>query len=220
METTKAHARRVREGFFDIYVHSPVIDIGCGRVTGPTGSAHGSDPLTPDAMCWDQDDGDATFMRPENLRRHPQWTAEMEHGFGTVYSSHCIEHIANPYLAIKNWFRIVRPGGHLIIFAPSRDHYEKRKELPSRWNPDHKFFLTLDQEELPCTLALRWLAVAALGAHLSCIGWIIKESKECTEGHTITDPDLHSDGEYSLELVIQKAPWMTKKEDDGTEHPI
>ena len=218
METAKAHARRVREGFFEKYVQAPVIDIGCGRVTGPTGSAHGIDPLTPDALCWDQDDGDATFMRPEELRRHQQWTPAMQDGFGTVYSSHCIEHIQNPLLAIKNWWRIVRPGGHLIVYAPSRDHYEKRKELPSRWNADHKFFLTLDTEELPFTISLKALVAAALqsdcnwtgfeDAFASCKLKIPYRSpwayRECTEGHTITDPDIHSDGEYSLEVVVKK----------------
>jgi len=28
--------------------------------------------------------------------------------------------------------------------------------------------------------------------------------KECNEGHTITDPLVHSDGEYSIEVVIRK----------------
>ncbi len=29
-------------------------------------------------------------------------------------------------------------------------------------------------------------------------------AKECSERHTINDPDLHSDGEYSIEVVIRK----------------
>lgn len=28
--------------------------------------------------------------------------------------------------------------------------------------------------------------------------------KKCDEGHTIDDPEVHSDGEYSIEIVIKK----------------
>jgi hypothetical protein len=29
-------------------------------------------------------------------------------------------------------------------------------------------------------------------------------ANECNEGHTITDPLIHSDGEYSIEVVVKK----------------
>lgn len=34
----------------------------------------------------------------------------------------------------------------------------------------------------------------------------IKYIKTCDEGHTITAPHVHSDGEYQIEVVIQKLP--------------
>lgn len=202
METAKAHARRERQGFFTKYVHEPVIDIGCGRVRSPSGSAHGTDLVVPSAMAWDQDDGDATFMRPEDLRKHPQWREEMEGGFGLVHSSHCLEHISNPYLALMNWWRLVGPGGFLALLVPHRDLYEKRTTLPSRWNPDHKFFFLPYENDEPYTLSLMQLVYG-----VTALDGYVKHVHVCDEGHTITDPEQHSDGEYSIEVVVQKKAW-------------
>jgi len=51
-----------------------------------------------------------------------------------VYSSHTIEHLPDPSEDIKNWFRVLKPDGYLIIYFPHRDLYEK-KQLPLRFNP-------------------------------------------------------------------------------------
>ena len=36
------------------------------------------------------------------------------------FSSHCLEHIANPLKAVKEWLRIVKKGGHIIIIVPEK----------------------------------------------------------------------------------------------------
>ena len=38
-----------------------------------------------------------------------------------VLSSHVIEHTANPIKALKEWIRIVKTGGHLILLIPHKD---------------------------------------------------------------------------------------------------
>lgn len=38
-----------------------------------------------------------------------------------VLASHVIEHIANPFKALLEWIRILRPGGLLMIIAPWKD---------------------------------------------------------------------------------------------------
>lgn len=35
-----------------------------------------------------------------------------------VLSSHCLEHVANPLRALREWRRMTRPGGHLVLLLP------------------------------------------------------------------------------------------------------
>lgn len=186
-ETRKAHTRRLREGFYEAYCRGLGIDIGVGRID----TYDGEDALlVEDIHTWDKDNGDATFM-----------LGVEDETYDFVYASHILEHISNPTLALKNWWRILRPGGYLILFVPHRDLYEKRTSLPSRWNNDHKFFLLPQEDDLPFTLGLRQLVEGALQE----LGMQIVYVKCCSEGHTITDPQLHSDGEYSIEMVVAKS---------------
>lgn len=185
-ETRKAHDRRVRDGFYEAFCQGQGIDIGVGRID----TFDGEDALPIDGIhTWDKDNGDATFM-----------DGVTDAFYDFVYASHVLEHISNPVLALKNWWRILRPGGYLIVFVPHRDLYEKRTHLPSIWNGDHKYFLLPDQDDLPFTLGLRQLIEGALVDQPHEVLYL----KTCSEGHTITDPLQHSDGEYSIEVVVRK----------------
>jgi len=175
-ETFKARERRQREGFFTKYCQGHGLDIG-----------YGGDKIMPGCKTWDTENGDATFLKGLKNER-----------FDFVYSSHTLEHLVDPDLGLRNWWRVLKPEGFLILYVPHRDLYEKRATLPSRWNDDHKHFFLLDRDERPDTLGLLPLIYHALP-----LGKIIY-ARECREGHSITDPTIHSDGEYSIEVVIQK----------------
>lgn len=175
-ETIRAEIRRIREGFFDNYCRGHGIDIGCG-----------DDPIRGQVRRWDMVDGDATHM-----------ATVADNTYDFVYSSHCIEHLDEPHTAIRNWLRICKRKGFLIIFAPHRDLYEKRKTLPSRYNPDHRTFWLPDRYEPPSTIGL----IPFVAQWLNWYDFIY--CKTCDEAHTITDPNQHSDGEYSIELVLRK----------------
>src|SRR3546814_12230808 len=43
---------------------------------------------------------------------------------------------------LRNWFRILKPGGHLIVTVPDEDLYEQGI-FPSAYNPDHKWTFTI-----------------------------------------------------------------------------
>lgn len=38
-----------------------------------------------------------------------------------ILASHCIEHIANPIKALKEWLRLIKPNGHLLIIVPNKE---------------------------------------------------------------------------------------------------
>ncbi|MCA9400223.1 MAG: hypothetical protein KC713_01250, partial [Candidatus Omnitrophica bacterium] len=114
------------------------------------------------------------------------------------YSSHVLEHMTIPAVSLMNWWRVLKPGGYLLLYVPHRDFYEKKKYLPSNFNPDHKHFYLPDRDESPDTKGIKPLIERSLE------NFEIIYIKECSEGHTITDPNLHSDGEYSIEAVVRK----------------
>ena len=177
-ETRKSHIRRLKEGWFN---YAPFwlsgIDIGCG-----------TDPLNETFRRYDHiwGDGDAQkmFGIPDNA-------------FHTVYASHVLEHVYDPIEAVYNWYRICKSPGHVIICVPHRDLYEKRKMLPSRWNPDHKTFWLPEKGEPPHTRGLQEVISQAVpGANLIVL-------RVLNEGYMVNG-DGHSGGEYSIEAIIKK----------------
>lgn len=178
-ETRKSAERRKREGWFEKFVllDRPGIDIGCG-----------SDPLNAVFRRFDHvfGDGDATLMQHEP-----------DEAFWTVYASHVLEHVYEPLKALRNWWRILRPGGHLIVCVPHRDLYEKRKELPSQWNEDHKTFWLPDRTEEPATWNFRETLLTG------CQGAIIKHLRVLDADYEAND-SRHPGGEYSIEAVLLK----------------
>ena len=88
-------------------------------------------PLVRSLKAWDLADGDAQFL-----------AGVADERFDFVYSSHCLEHMVDPRVALENWVRVCRPGGHLVLMFPDEDLYEQGV-FPSSFNPDHKWTFTL-----------------------------------------------------------------------------
>lgn len=177
LESTKARGRREKEGFFTAYCQGRGLDIG-----------YGGDLLVPNCQGWDMEHGDAQLL--QGLKNE---------SYDFVYSSHTLEHMVDPVVALRNWWRVLKPSGYLLLYIPHRDLYEKRECLPSRWNLDHKHFFLLGRDALPDTKDIMRLIAE------SFTDYQVIYAKECSDGHTITVPDLHSDGEYSIEVVLKKS---------------
>jgi SAM-dependent methyltransferase len=175
-ESSKAKNRRLKEGFFEKYCQGKGLDIGFG-----------GDLLSENSRGWDIEHGDAQYLYGLKDSR-----------FDFVYSSHTLEHVEDPKITLTNWWRVLKSGGYLILYVPHRDLFEKKKTLPSRWNPGHKHFFLLDKNEAPDTLGIVPLIQDTL------TDFKIIYAKICDEGHTIKDPEKVSDGEYSIEVVVKK----------------
>jgi tetratricopeptide (TPR) repeat protein len=123
-ETGKARERRRAEGFYDRFLCGRGLDIGCGP-----------DKITAEAEGYDLEDGDAQYL--EGLE---------DETYDFVYSSHCLEHTRDPLEALLNWWRVLKPGGHLLLAVPDEDLYEQGI-VPSRFNSDHKLTFTISKEK-------------------------------------------------------------------------
>lgn len=179
-ETIKAEPHRLHDDWFSKYApsHLSGIDIGCQH-----------DPINDTFRRWDQiyGDGDATFMKGVS-----------DEVFQTVYTSHILEHIEDYQQAIRNWWRILRPGGNLIILVPHRDLYEKKAQPPSIWNPDHKWFWLPDRDEPPRCLSFKRVLQETLPNAEFVVFDILKK------GWADVGPSTHSPGEYSIEAILKK----------------
>src|SRR5205807_87939 len=65
-----------------------------------------------------------------------------DHSVDTVYASHVLEHVPDYVPVIRDWHRVLKKGGFVICTVPHQHLYEKKRNLPSRWNADHKRFYT------------------------------------------------------------------------------
>ncbi len=88
-------------------------------------------PLVKHVKTWDWEDGDAQYL---------EGVPDGKYDF--VHSSHCLEHLHDPAEGLKNWLRVLKPSGHLIITVPDEDLYEQG-EFPSTFNHDHKWSFTI-----------------------------------------------------------------------------
>jgi len=175
-ETAKSRARRAREDFFNKYCQGSGLDIG-----------YGGDPVVENVRGWDFEHGDAQLLRGLD-----------DASYDFVYSSHLLEHLPDVELALSNWWRVLKPGGYLLLYLPHRDLYEKKSTLPSRFNPDHLHFFLLEQDEAPDTLGL----VPLLRRTLDNLELVY--ARVCDEGYVNPGDELPSQGEFSIEIVARK----------------
>jgi len=134
-ECSKSIQRRLREPqFLQKYFRGVGLDIG-GK-PDPLSIYTELFPLISSVQTWDIEDGDAQYLKslPENK-------------FDFVHSSHCLEHLYDPYEGIANWLRVLKPGGYLIITVPDEDLYEQAQFPPSTFNGDHKWTFTIFKHE-------------------------------------------------------------------------
>lgn len=133
-EITKSLPRRLADHrFVSRYFVGKGIDIGCGNDS--LAQYSWCFPLVTSIKSWDIPDGDAQHM-----------SGVENETFDFIVSSHCLEHLHDPYESMTNWCRILKPGGYMVIVVPDEDLYEQRN-WPSRYNRDHKTTWTIQKTQ-------------------------------------------------------------------------
>ena len=129
-ECSKSIMRRLSNpNFASRYFCGNGIDIGGGP--DPLGVYQELFPQMGQVRVWDLQDGDAQFM-----------AGIEDESYDFIHSSHCLEHLNDPAEGLANWFRILKPSGHLVITVPDEDMYEQGI-FPSTHNSDHKWTFTI-----------------------------------------------------------------------------
>lgn len=100
----------------------------------------GGDPIVPHAICIDLPGAYAKYLEhPQHLHGDAtslDWFRDDSLDF--VYSSHVLEDFADTRNVLDEWLRVLKPGGHLVLYLPDEQTYRahcRREGKPS--NPHH-----------------------------------------------------------------------------------
>lgn len=154
-------------------IKGDVIDIGCGDC-----------PVTNNCDKFDIRDGDANYI-----------SRYVDKKYDVVFSSHCLEHMWNPYRTIKEWFSLVKPGGLLIVAVPDEDLYEQGI-FPSRYNGDHKWTFTIDKKDSWCKYSVN-----------------LKDLAKITEGEIVLIEKQDNGYNYNIKNIDQTARFNAMAQD-------
>jgi SAM-dependent methyltransferase len=181
-ECSKALPRRLHQpGFATRYFVGEGLDVGSGA--DPLSRFADLFPLIRSVTTFDRRDGDAQL-----LVAHP------DARFDFLHSSHCLEHLNDPFDGLRNWVRVVRPGGHLVVIVPDEDLYEQGV-WPSTYNVDHKHTFTICKNvtDLLASVAA-WVEV--LKVELLHHTFSTRRARE--------DQTLNPVGECAIEFILRK----------------
>jgi ubiquinone/menaquinone biosynthesis C-methylase UbiE len=197
-ETSKAAIRRFHDiRYVNTYFVGNGIDIGCGP--DPLSKFNQQFPLMTSLKPWDLEDGDAQHMGGIE-----------DNTYDFVHSSHCLEHMENPYQAFGNWIRICKPGGHIITTVPEEDMYEQGI-WPSNNNADHKYTFTMLKVESWSPVSINLLEFFQMFKNSIEIIKVEKMNTAYIHGIGKIDQTYHHIAESAIEFIVRKLTDEDKK---------
>ena len=113
------------------YTRGLGLDLGCG-MKKPFPHFLGVD------NCEDFGDNTVASIRVPTVEDLSLFATEQQ---DFVFSSHCLEHISNYKAALKEWFRVIKIDGYLVLYLPDEDQYPKVGEVGAcvghKWNVNY-----------------------------------------------------------------------------------
>jgi SAM-dependent methyltransferase len=190
-ECSKAVARRLHApGFATHYFVGDGLDVGSGG--DPLGRVAPLFPRIRSVVHFDRPDGDA-----QTLAKYPA------DRFDFVHSSHCLEHVRDPVEALRNWVRVVRPGGHVVVLVPDEDLYEQGV-WPSTFNGDHKHTFTVHKAASWSPVSVNLTALFAAVADRAEVLKVEVLHQTYLPGAGRADQTTNPVGEAAIEFVLRK----------------
>lgn len=111
------------------YTRGVLIDLGCGP-----------SKIFPHAIGVDSGKDIELFgidMKPDIWVESCEDLSDFEsESADSVFSAHLLEHIADYRSALKEWWRLVKEGGYLVLYLPHRQYYPNIGQPGA--NPDHQ----------------------------------------------------------------------------------
>lgn len=176
-ESAKLWRQRCESGFWNAFIRGPnIIDIGY------RGGTLDAVPLHECAHGFESGDYDGL-----NLPFPDGWA-------DACHCSHLIEHVAPPEIYIQEWYRVLKPGGHMILFVPHAYLYERRLTVPpSRFSSEHL------KAYSPASL------LGLIERSLEPNTYRIRHFKDQDSGYDYSLPkEQHPVGALEMELVIER----------------
>lgn len=106
------------------YIIGRVADIGAGQ-----------NKITHDCIAFDGRALDGINVVADGLYIYDQQP------FDTIFSSHFLEHVINPSDYVLNWWMNLNVGGYLILYLPSKEHYDSHENKEHMFNWSYEDFM-------------------------------------------------------------------------------
>jgi SAM-dependent methyltransferase len=191
-ETVKAIMRRNQDRrFATTYFLGDGIDIGCGEQ--PIGLYAEFFPGMRSLRAWDLPDGDGALLEGVD-----------DETFDFVHSSHSLEHMSDPMVAMTNWIRVLKKGGHMVVLLPDEDMFEQGNWPSAYAGTDHITSWTIKKNESWCPASIN--VVDFLSNFADSVEILKVEKLDSTYLYNLEPMDQTRTpiGECAIEVVLRK----------------
>lgn len=119
------------------YITGKILDVGSGgsKIVPEAIGIDGRPMPGVDIVCEELDSMEIVWHAVRSRVGH-FWSE-----FDTVFSSHFLEHVPNPYEVVSCWAVMIKSGGHLVLYLPDRRHYNNHQNLEHMQDIQYEDFM-------------------------------------------------------------------------------